>query len=258
MVSPSPESTLRREASAALDALIALDRRLDALGVERRTLDPARERASSFERIGRALLPRTSELADGTAAALADGLSALATAVLDHFPENLFWDLDWLAASFLSEAAREPPRAPARLAESFAAAVELHALFGRVTAIRFRYVHDFAYGFDWAKWVRRDPPARGGVGPFDLAFLHAMRARGRELLALIEQDDATYPRLAGDGARNPFAFSREPEAEAALHRDLARRGLVPVRAWTFDDPPVWDLAFAEQRVARARAMGLTG
>ncbi len=246
------------EARDALEALIALDAELDRRGVVRRTLDPERERASSFERIGRVLLPRTAHLAEGSARALAEGLCALARAVVAHFPENLLWDLDHLSASIVREACDAPEEAPRRLAASFEEAVALHALFGRGTPIRFRYVHDLVYGFDWAKWVRRDPASRRRVGPFDLAFLRSMRARGGELLALIEEDDPTYPRLAGRGARNPFVFSREPDAELALHRDLARRGLVPVRAWTFDDAPVWDLAFSEERANRARALGLTG
>lgn len=247
---------MNAEAAAALEALIAVDAQLDGRSVERLTLDPERERASSFEQLGHTLLPRTTQLADGSATALSEGLASVVTAVLTHFPDNLLWDLDHLAASILREASRDPASAPAHLAASFAEVVELHALFGRATAIRFRYVHDLVYGFDWAKWVRRDPAARRRVGPFDLEFLKSMRARGAELLALIAEDDATYPQLTGEGARNPFAFSREPEDELALHRDLARRGLVPVRAWTFDDTPVWDLAFAEQRAARARVLGL--
>lgn len=256
MVALDPELTSSAEASAALDRLAALDAELDRYGVVRYSLDPERERASSLERLGRLLLPRTAALPEGSATALAEGLAALVRSVLEHFPENIFWDFDYLAASIVREAARAPDDAPRRLAEAFEEAVALHALFGRATPIRFRYVHDFVYGFDWAKWVRRDPASRRRIGPFDLDFLRSMRARGHELLELIANDDATYPRLRGTGARNPFDFSREPEAEIALHRDLARRGLVPVRAWTLDDAPVWDRPFAEERAARARALGL--
>lgn len=245
------------EAGEALARLAEMDARLDALAIERLTLDPNRDRASSLEALGEALLPRTRGLPEGSASAWASGLVASVESVLAHFPGNLFWDLDLLAASVLREAARMPD-ALAHICAAFEEIVALHALFGHATTIHFRYVHDFVYGFDWAKWVRRDPRARASVGPFDLAFLRSMRARGGELLALIAEDDAKYPRLRREGARNPFVFSREPAAELRLHRDLARRDLVPVRAWCVDETPSWDRPFAEEREARARALGLTG
>ncbi len=244
------------EAEGALDRLDATDARLDSLGVERLTLDPERERASSLGELGRLLLPRTHALPSGTARAFSEGLTSIADSVLTHFPGNLLWDLDHLAASVLREASRTADPV-AHVRDALAEVVSLHALFGRATPIRFRYAHDFVYGFDWAKWVRRDPRHRARVGPFDLEFLRSMRRRGGELLALIEGDDAKYPRLRHHRPRNPFAFSREPSAELALHRDLARRDLVPVRAWRADDEPTWDRPFAEEREARARALGLT-
>jgi hypothetical protein len=239
------------EAKAALDRLAEVEASLAR--AERLTLDPARERARSLQQIGEALLSQTLPL--GLAAALADGLAATATAIGAHFPENLLWDLEHLTASVLKESLRS--RDPsAHVRASFTEIVELHALFGHGTAIRFRYAHDFVYGFDWAKWVRREPITRRSVGPFDLVFLRAMRVRGGELLALIDEGDATYPPLPDERARNPFTFSREPADELALYRDLAARGLLPVRAWTFGDPPIWDRAFAEERAARAVALGL--
>lgn len=238
----------------ALELLRAADARLDAAGVERRTLDPNGGRATPLGALGRALLPRAQGMRDGTALALARGLAATADAILEHFPDNLLWDLDALAAALLRQAGAAGERAPEELAGAFDEVLELHALFGRATAIRFRYVHDFVYGFDWAKWVRRDPPGRRHVGPYDRVFLRSMLRRGGELLALIEADDAKYPRLRRPGARNPFTFSREPADELRLHRDLAARGLVPVEAWRLEPSPVWDRPFADAREARAAAL----
>ncbi len=239
-----------------LRRLAAADARLDAAGVKRFTLSADRPWARSLEALGHALAPRLAPLPAGATETWSEGLVATAEAIRAHFPDNLLWDLEYLSASVLREAAREPGRAVETLRAVFEEVVELQALFGRDTTIRFRYVHDFAYGFDWAKWVRRAPEERRDVGPFDLAFLRALRTRGHELLALIEADDTTYPQLRSPEARNPFVFDREPEAELALYRDLATRDLVPVRAWTFDEPPVWDRPFAEARVERARALGL--
>ena len=228
----------------ALNEVISADQRLEREVGVRLTLDPSRERATSLEALHRSLVPR---LADpGMEDALARGLVETASAIRRHFPDNLLWDFDALAAALV---ARCPDSAS--LLRAFEDVVALNALFGCETTIRFRYVHDFIYGFDWAKWVRRDPGARTGVGPFDAVFLTALLARGRELLELIAADDEKYPRLPDERARNPFVFSREPEDELRLHRALAAEGLVPVPAWRLDGTPTWDRPFADLRTARA-------
>jgi len=234
-----------------IERLARADAQLERAGVERHSLDAARSGATSLRALGERLLPDAGHLAP----VLADGMVRVARAVAQHFPDNLFWDLDAVFADILREArAATDPRA--HLAASLEEIVALHALFGQETDIRFRYVHDFVYGFDWAKWVHRDPAARAEIGPFALVFLRSVRARGHELLALIARDDAKYPRLPDARARNPFPFSREPEAEAALYRDLAARSLIPVPAWQLAPEPEWDRPFAVAREERARALRL--
>ncbi|MGB1014641.1 MAG: ferrochelatase, partial [Nannocystaceae bacterium] len=190
----------------------------------------------------------------GLSEALRDGLCALVRAQLANFPGNLFWDFDYLAIAVTRQACCQPdPRG--HLEACFARMVELQTLFGQGTPIRFRYVHDFAYGYDWAKWVQRAPEKRQAVGPFDWDFLTYMHHRGHELLALIEADDSKYPRLRDTRSRNPFGFSREPEAERILHADLAARGLIPVANWDPNAAPTWKLDYASLRLERASVLG---
>jgi hypothetical protein len=66
----------------------------------------------------------------------------------------------------------------------------------------------------------------------------------------------TYPTLRDERPRNPFPFSREPDAELALHRALAASGEIPVEAWRADARPQWRRDYAELRIARARELGL--
>jgi hypothetical protein len=117
-------------------------------------------------------------------------------------------------------------------------------------------VHDFIYGFDWARWVRRDPGARLDTGPFSLRFLEQIETRGRDILTLIEADDAHYPKLSGPGARNPFSFSRDPDEELALYRRLAERGSIPVEAWRLDAQPDASRDFDRLREEAAESLGL--
>lgn len=230
--------------------LSALDARLASDGVSRLTLSPTRPAATSLVDLFDALRDDAARL--GVADALADGLFATGTAILAHFPDNILWDLDALAAGLMVEASEsDEPRA--HLTAAFDEVCALHALFGRDTPIRFRYIHDFVYGFDWAKWVRRDP-SRRSVRPFDRVYLRSMLGRGGELIELIAQNDSTYPRLEDERPRNPFRFSREPSDELRLYRDLATRDLVPVRAWELRPRPVWDRPFAAERERRAAAL----
>lgn len=169
-------------------------------------------------------------------------------AMRSSFPQNIFCDLDALTSSL----AARPSHLRAEAARKMAA--QQH-LYGAATSIRFRYVHDFLYGFDWARWVAREPITRREIGPYDDRFLAYLETRGHELLALIAENDPKYPTLPDQRSRSPFPFSREPEAEAAIHRSLAEKDLLPVAAWRRDAQPVWDRPFVQLREAEARALG---
>ena len=240
-----------------LDAFDEPDREL--LLEKRQTLHPKRAHASSLT-----LLLDQSLRSDDPASlkrALADGLPIIAGSIAEHFPENIFWDLDFLAANLLDQARQARARGSEndgvdRIRETTALLVEIQARYGARSAIRFRYVHDFIYGYDWARWVARAPETRTGIGPYDPIFLRRMRDRSDELLALIRADDESYPKLDQDISRNPFGFSREPAAESALLRELARAELIPVAAWQTDPAPNWNRPYSELREERARELGL--
>jgi len=233
--------------------LETVDTQLAARG--RPTLNPAATRASALPEVIEQVHRHAGPLAQALSEALREGLCALVRAQLVNFPGNLFWDFDYLAVATARHALDQPDPL-GHLQACFARMVELQALFGQGTPIRFRYVHDFSYGYDWAKWVRQAPERRHFVGPFDWDFLTYMYRRGHELLALIEADDCKYPQLRDAGSRNPFGFSREPDAERMLHGDLAARGLIPVANWDPNAAPSWEVDYASERMARANALGL--
>ncbi len=249
-------------AARGWDALTEADQRIDRHDPARRTLNPDASRARSLQEVhARALQAAGCEAHGELGLALAEGLSALAHAQLDNFPENLFWDFDYLAAAVVREATRVAETATETAAAELVRArflkiVRLHELYGRQTPIRFRYVHDFTYGYDWAKWVGRGGPARARVGPFEAPFLEHMERRGGELLELIAADDETYPALKDRRPRNPFGFSREPGPEALLHGELARRGQLPIAAWRVDAEPDPAPDYTAIRADRALALGL--
>ncbi len=207
--------------------LAEIDARIDATESGPLTLDPARDRATPLERLVEDLC-EPEELPHLTRAA-----SSAAEAQLRCFPENLFWDFDFYVASIHREA-RAAEEYGAHLLALTEVTVGLMALYGQHSTIRFQYVHDFIYGFDWARWVRRSPGTRRGVSPFALDFLRQIDSRGRDILALIEEDDERYPQLRNASPRNPFPFSREPSDELRLYRTLAEEDSIPVQAWSVD------------------------
>lgn len=240
---------------AELDPLEVLDAELEACGLVR-SLGPGRPRARALADLAGALL--ADETRPAIWHALATGLCRLVEAVRAAFPDNIFWDFDYLAASLLAHA-RTRADPVAALDGSIDAIIDLQQQFGHRTVIHFRYVHDFLYGFDWAKWVRKSPTARASVGPFDPRFVDVMRRRGEELMELIASGtERKYPPLPSGHHRNPFGFSRAPQAELTLLRHLARNGLVPVEAWRIDAIPRWDRDYAELRRQEAMKLGLAG
>jgi hypothetical protein len=237
-----------------LELLRATDQKLEQK-VRCASLCPGRARATPLEALGRSLLGPSVEL--GIAHAFAGGLSRIALAVQRNFPGNLFWDLDYLAEGLLGAAASGLEGDPAGAIEARAdLVVALQDLFSHRSGIQFRYAHDFLYGFDWAKWVAREPEARGAVRPFDEVFLRGMHQRGSELLELIARNSERYPQLEPGHDRNPFGFSREPAAEELLHRTLAAEQLLPLEAWSRSAKPDWERPYADLRKERAKALSL--
>jgi len=181
--------------------------------------------------------------------------SAVAQAQIISFPDNLFWDFDFYLGSIHRDASASADYA-GYLHDAALLTVGLMQLYGQQSTIRFRYVHDFMYGFDWARWVRRNPSARRDLQPFGPEFLQQSERRGRDLLSLIQADDAWYPRLEEGVSRNPFPFVREPRDELRLYRALAERGYVPVEAWRLDAQPHAGRDFDALRQQTAKSLEL--
>lgn len=222
-----------------------LERLGRALGA-RASLDAARARASSPVELAARLVKTGPERAGAFTEALADVVEVL----VEDFPDNIFWDLDYLASCLWSAGESEQMRAFS------GRVVKLCRGFGNKSELRFRYAHDFLFGYDWARWVAREPAERSGIGPFDAVFLDYLECRLGELRGLISDNDAKYGPLEGREFRNPFTFRREPHEEAQLHQVLAREGLIPVKAWRLDGERRWDLPFSELRCDTARRLGL--
>ena len=184
--------------------------------------------------------------------AFIEGFVETVDAMLEAFPDNLLWDLEALAASVWAQG-READE-PAAVRQLWTRVAELQHLFGVHGPIRFRYIHDFVYGYDWARWVAEEPETRADIGPYDAAFVERMHRRGAELLALIDAGDAKYGPLQGDDPRNPFGFSREPKGELALHRHLAAAGDLPVQAWSAAAVPDWRRDYGKLREDAAAAL----
>ena len=166
----------------SVDSLAAIDATIERTPRGALTLDPNRARATSLADLVQTL-GDTSQRSH-----LADAACAVGRAQLEAFPDNLLWDFDFYLASVHDEAAQSGDY-PGHLERTTEITVGLMHLYGQKSSIRFQYVHDFIYGFDWARWVRREPATRSQTRPFSLEFLEQSDTRGRALLRLIEDDD---------------------------------------------------------------------
>jgi hypothetical protein len=238
-----------RAAHRAVSPLSKIDARIEGTPRGALTLDPNRSRSTPLTDVVGGLAE------PGELSHLAAAAAAVAEAQLESFPENVLWDFDYYLSSIHAQA-REASSYAAHLHRVMDRTVGLMRLYGQQSTIRFRYVHDFMYGFDWARWVRRDSGARQDSGPFSLRFLEQVERRGRDILSLIDEDDAIYPKLAGAGSRNPFSFSRDPDDELLLYRRLAERGCIPVEAWRLDARPDASRDFDALREEVAEGLGL--
>lgn len=215
------------------------------------SLAPDRDEATPLHTLARELL--APEDAPELAVAFAEGLDAILVAQVEHFPETIYWDMDFMAASLLAQGRAGGAQHLRALCQDVAS---IQAQYGRHSAICFRYVHDFTYGYDWAKWIGRDPSTRARFGPFDAHFISYLQRRGEELVALIMADDEKYPKLPSGKPRNPFGFAREPEHEARLFAQLAEHDELPLKTWSPTNDLVWDGDYACRREERASALGI--
>lgn len=209
------------------------------------SLNPQKKITTSFAELGNLIVETTTDLL--LIAKVRDTLEHILHAQLQNFPQNIFWDFDFVVSSMLRQALAAGDRAIDFL-ESFGnKMVSLSELFGIKTEIRFRYVHDFIYGFEWARWVQKQPETRAHLEPFSLVFLDYLLVKGKEILQRISHGQNITYKLCDTGFRNPFTFSREPEDERLLLSCLAGEELIPVATWNWDAQPVWNKPYQDMR-----------
>ena len=228
-------------------ALVELERLGPLLGV-RASLDVSRACAPLPVELAARVLAGVEDEARGRA--FIQALTDVVLVLSEDFPDNIFWDLDYLACRLWNAGG------PRDIEVFSQRVVRLFRGFGNKSELRFRYAHDFLFGFDWARWVAREPSARAGIGPFDLAFFDYLDSRRQTLLELISDNDTKYHQLDGPAFRNPFTFLREPHEEVLLHQVLAREDHIPVKAWRMDGECRWELPFSDLRAAAARRLGI--
>jgi hypothetical protein len=204
------------------------------------SLNPNKSLITSFTELEGMVFQQSSD--ESLIAILRDTLQRILDALLHNFPENIFWDFDFIVSSMLKQALLADDKV--NFLEDFGnKIVLLMDLFGKDSEIRFRYVHDFMYGFDWARWVQKKPDRRADSEPFCLHFLDDLLCKGEEILRSIKEDDVKYPKISVHRYRNPFCFSREPDSEHRLLTHLAARKCIPVAAWEWDAIGVWNKPF---------------
>lgn len=222
-----------------------LDEFLSRQSVNPLSLNPQKQVITSFSELENLIAEETTDIK--LISNLQNTLERILDAQLENFPTNIFWDCDFMVSSILRQTLPMGDDAVAFLKAFTNKMVCLSKLFGVKQEIRFCYVHDFMYGFEWARWVQKEPQTRAHLEPFSLIFLDYLLAKGQELIHRISLDKATNYKLCDTGFRNPFPFSRAPKDEYRLLTYLASQGLIPIAAWNWNTQPVWNQPFQEIR-----------
>ncbi len=209
------------------------------------SLSPQKRLITSFAELGNLIAKQNTDIQITTT--IQETIESIVRTQLQNFPENIFWDFDFLVSSMLRQALNAEEGAIAFLKVFGEKMVSLTEMFGNKTEIRFRYVHDFMYGFDWARWVQKEPEKRAHIEPFSPLFLDYLLIKGKELLQRINHGQIVSYKLCETGYRNPFTFSREPEDEYRLLTYLAKEQLIPVAVWNWNASPIWNKPFQEMR-----------
>lgn len=232
-----------------------LDEILAQHGIIPLSLNPHKNFATSFVELGSLATEITRDTI--VIKATSNSLKNIVYAQLVNFPENIFWDFDFLVRSILTQALSANGGAIRFLERFTEKIVNLLNIFGNRGIIRFRYVHDFMYGFDWAKWVSKEPDTRAVTDPFCVSFLDYLSNRGKEIIQLISANDSKYHPVSSSSYRNPFAFCREPESERRLLKYMAEEELIPVAAWDWNTRTVWDKSFQDIRQELSAQLNIT-
>ncbi|WP_053404703.1 hypothetical protein [Persicobacter sp. CCB-QB2] len=227
-----------------------IDQWISHQGIEFKSVDPGKNTATSF-----------AALAEKTALEFPDFHHFQELALLcrdliqsqyQHYPQNIFYDYDLMVREIvkMTFASDHPTHFLRKMDELL---VQLMGIFGGNTTINFQFVHDFTYGFDWAKWVAKNPQERKQIPPFHPEFLKAMVNRGKEMLELIKINDQKYHQLQPQqGFRNPFSYQRDPENEESLMRQLFAHGMIPVPLWDWNGQAHWEMDYQEARKQMAQ------
>lgn len=217
-----------------------------------RSLNPQKNQCTSFQQLGDLVV---TVCTDGkTIDLIQNSLELILIAQIQNFPENIFWDFDYIVREILQIALNNQYSIEQHLEEFTSKMVSLMDLFGNNHEICFRYVHDFSYGFDWARWVQKQPQQRSQTHPFNDTFLNDLLQRGHAMIQAIASDSNDQYRACQNSYRNSFNFSREPEDEYRLMTILASYQLIPVPTWDWNATPTWDKPFDQLREQVSRKL----
>jgi hypothetical protein len=236
------------------ESLKEIDFLFDQAGIIPRSLNPRQKLASSFASMSSALA--TLDLTKAELDLVNRFFKTTIRLFIKNFPENIFWDFDYFVFQIVQSGLQNRSEFELYLNKKQNLVEKILEIFGQHSSIRFRYIHDFIYGYDWQKWYKDIRIEINDPSPFGFSFLEYILNRGIEIQSLIEQDDKKYGKIAKSQNRNPFFFRREPEDEISLLQNLAESGDLPIQAWELRAIPDAGKNYSMIRTQRAKSLNL--
>jgi hypothetical protein len=219
----------------------------------KKTLSPKRKHAFDQSKFEESL--RSFNLQNEEWNFVEDFLISIVESIQFNFPHNIFFDIDYLSFEVINQCKSTNTDFLEQLDLKRKKLISIFELFGKDSKIKFRYIHDFIYGFDWLKWMLEKRNPMENQSPYGNDFLNYISSRGAELVLLIDQNDVKYPDLMEE-YRNPFLFSRTPIEEEKLHRVLQETDSLPISSWDIFAIPKFDKNYSSIRTQTAHSLGI--
>ncbi len=232
-----------------------IDNRLQSQAVQYLTLCSTNQKPTPFQSLFERLPEMDSTWNPDWNLGLEAGIVSITEQILIDFPNNIFWDLDFLFLDLAKTFRNQMQQNETSFDNKIKRICELFHLFGMHSPIKFRYVHDFIYGYDWYKWIMEKKLGNQNPDPFGFDFLDYIFQRGIELCQLIDENDKKYPNLEGQ-FRNPFLFSRNSFDEKKLMETLRDTNDLPILAWDWNSKPKFEKNYSKLRLEVANRLGL--
>lgn len=124
----------------------SLDTSLQKDNIHYRSLNSRQKLPTSFSTLFKNLPSKLPAWENAWNSELESSMSNIIALILVEFPNNIYWDFDFLFLDLARSLERDKMENTTEFKEKTTSACGVFQIFGIHSSIKFRYIHDFLYG----------------------------------------------------------------------------------------------------------------